>query len=336
MAQPAVSAGPTNGLCDVPGLKVGHAHDPRVRSGVTVILPDQPVLAACDIRGGGPGTRETDLLAPAATVDRIDALVFSGGSAYGLDAASAVTNALGARGRGFGMRGAIVPIVPAAICFDLLNGGDKAWGESPPYAALGRQALDAAGATAAVGSIGAGYGVTAGPLQGGLGMASLQADGLIVAALAVVNSAGAVTLPGLPQFWAWPFERDGEFGGLEPPSARPAHDLDLPEPSDRENTTLVAVATNATLDKAAAQRVAIMAQDGLARAIRPVHTPFDGDAAFVLATGQRSRVSAAETVLIGALAGDCVARAIARGVYAAVSNGDAPSYRDRHARPTGG
>lgn len=326
--------GPLNGLGDVRGIRVGHAQDARARTGVTVILPDAPVTAAVDVRGGGPGTRETDLLDPVATVDRIDALVLSGGSVFGLDAASAVVAALAAQGRGFSHRGAIVPIVPAAICFDLANGGDKQWGETPPYAALGRQALADARIDAAVGSVGAGYGTRAGGLQGGVGMASLAGDGIAVAALAVVNAAGSVTMPGLPQFWAWPFERNGEFGGLPPPE-RPAFALDLPAPAARESTTLVAVATNATLTKAAAKRVAIMAQDGLARAIRPVHTPFDGDVVFVLATGERPPGPIAETALIGALAADCVARAIARGVYEAVSNGNLPSYRDRHSKQAG-
>lgn len=334
MPGPTYAAGPGNSLCDVPGIRVGHAHDSRVRTGVTVILPDRPVVAAVDVRGGGPGTRETDLLDLAATVDRIDALVFSGGSAYGLEAASAIAGLLGARGRGYDHRGAIVPIVPAAICFDLLNGGDKAWGETPPYRALGREALDAASSKTAVGSVGAGYGTKAGSLQGGLGTASVTVDGLVVAALAVVNSGGAVTLPGLPQFWAWPFERNAEFGGLPPPT-HPQDRLDLPAPAERENTTLVAVATNATLTKPAARRVAIMAQDGLARAIRPAHGPFDGDALFVLATGERPPGSTPDTTLIGALAADCVARAIARGVYEAVSNGPLPSYRDRHSSQAG-
>ena len=328
----ALRPGPTNGLCDVPGIHVGHAQDERICTGTTVILPEKPVVAAVDVRGGGPGSRETDLLAPVATVDRIDALVLSGGSAYGLEAASAVTSALGAQGRGYKHRGACVPIVPSAICFDLLNGGDKNWGAEPPYRALGLSALAAAGPTDAAGSIGAGFGATAGPLRGGLGMASVVMDDLIVAALAVVNAAGSVTLPGLPQFWAWPFERNAEFGGLPPPSAHPVDQLDLPMRPAPENTTLVAVATNATLSKTACQRVAIMAQDGLARAIRPVHTPFDGDIVFVMATRERVAGDPAETGLIGALSADCVARAIARGVYEAVSNGPAPSYRDRHAR----
>lgn len=327
--------GPGNGLCDVAGIRVGHAHDADVRTGVTVILPDRPATAAVDVRGGGPGTRETDLLDPVATVDRIDALVLAGGSAFGLEAASAVAAALGARGQGFSHRGAIVPIVPAAICFDLLNGGDKAWGERPPYGELGRRALRDASVTAAVGSLGAGYGTKAGPLQGGLGMASLLGDGLAVAALAVVNAAGAVTLPGLPQLWAWPFERGDEFGGLPPPDRRPGHGLDLAPPAERESTTLVAVATNAALTKASAKRVAIMAQDGIARAVRPAHTPFDGDIVFVLATGEREPATVAETALVGALAADCVARAIARGVYQAVSNGMLPSYRDRHRSQAG-
>ena len=330
MSSTSFATGPTNGLCDVAGIAIGHAHDTHVRTGVTVILPDRPVCAAVDVRGGGPGTRETDLLDPRATVDRIDALVLAGGSAYGLEAASAVAAALGARGRGLVHHGHCVPIVPAAICFDLANGGDKAWGEAPPYAALGRRALDDAERTAAVGSIGAGFGAKAGPLQGGLGMASVKTVDLTVAALAVVNAAGAATLPGLPHFWAWPFERGREFGGLGPPAQAPDDALNLPDPAPGENTTLVVVATDTCLDKMSATRVAVMAQDGIARAVRPAHTPFDGDLVFSIATGTGPKSSLAETARIGALAADCVARAIARGVYEAVSNGPRPSYRDRY------
>ncbi len=326
---PSLRAGPRNLITDVLGLKVGNAADDRALTGVTVLRPDAPCTAAVDVRGGGPGTRETDLLAPAATVDRIDALVFAGGSVFGLDAASAVTAKLAARGQGLVHRDAVVPIVPAAICFDLHNGGDKNWGETPPYAALGRAALEDVSADIALGNVGAGMGATAGPLKGGLGSASVEtADGDMVGALAVVNAAGHTTVPDGPQFWAWPFELGGEFGGLAPPAAAVPPPVDIPAGPVPANTTLVAVAVNRRLDKLQAQRIAIMAQDGLARAIRPAHTPFDGDIVFVLGVGERGVDDPREVARLGTLAGDCTARAIARGVYEAVSLGGMPGYRD--------
>ena len=325
--------GPRNAITDVPGVRVGNADDADVRSGVTVIVPDQPAVAAVDARGGGTGSRETELLDPAATVEECHAIVLSGGSAYGLDAAGGVMTRLREHGRGLAVGDAIVPIVPAAILFDLLNGGDKEWGDAPPYRDLGYAAAAAASDEFALGNAGAGLGATAGPLKGGLGSASVvHEDGVTVGALAVVNCLGSVLMPDSPTFWAWPFERDGEFGSQAPPPADLPRDLeyafDVPTGA---STTLAAVATDAALTKAQAKRVAIMAQDGLARAIRPVHTPLDGDTLFVLSTGARPLGEPLVDIpRIGMLAADCVARAIARGVYEADGVGDHPGYQDRY------
>ncbi len=330
--------GPRNALTDVPGLLVGNAQSAQHLTGVTVILAETPMVAACDIRGGGPGTRETDLLSPDGTVSQIDALVFSGGSALGLDAAGAVVNRLAAMGRGFKVGSATVPLVPAAILFDLLNGGNKQWGEDPPYRQLGLAALDKAAPDFALGNCGAGMGAKAGRLKGGLGTASLIDEaGFIVGALAAVNSFGSTVMPGTSSFWAWPYERAGELGG-QPSPAWPGGDMPLdydftrPSPAAAGgNTTLCAVAVNAKLDKMQTRRVAIMAQDGIARAIRPVHTPLDGDSVFVLASGEKPLADPiADLARLGMMAADCVARAIARGVFLAEAVPGWPAYRGVH------
>jgi L-aminopeptidase/D-esterase-like protein len=318
--------GPRNLITDVPGLKVGQAHDMAVRSGVTVILPDARAVCACDVRGGGPGTRETDALAPENLVDEVDAVVLSGGSVYGLAAADGVTAALGAQRRGFVVSADPAvppsPVVPGAILFDLANGGDKAWGEAPPYAELGRRALAAAAQDFELGTAGAGCGAMAGALKGGVGSTSVTtADGFTVGALVAVNAWGSVVAPGGRAFWAGPFELDGEFGGLggQGLAAGPeAYGLAKAADAPR-NTTLACVAVDAVLTPAQALRVAIMAQDGLARAIRPIHAPFDGDVVFALATQRRPlpEPQAYTLARLGALAADCLARAVARAVHAA-------------------
>lgn len=320
--------GPKNDITDVPGIRVGNAEDARVKTGVTVILPDAPAIAAGDIRGGGPGARETDLLDPSTLVERADAIVLSGGSSYGLGAADGVTAWLGARRRGFTLmpRPEVPPspIVPGAILYDLANGGDKNWGETPPYAALGRAACEAAGAPLRLGRAGAGFGASAGDGPGGLGSASYaSADGLVVGAIAAVNAFGSVKMPGTDVFWAWPFEEEDEFGGARPPADWRARS-DMPADTKagaaaaRANTTIAVIAVSAALTQAEARRLAIMAQDGLARAIRPVHGPTDGDAVFVLATGASPAPSGPlDLTRLGLLAADCLARAIARGVYEA-------------------
>jgi L-aminopeptidase/D-esterase-like protein len=329
--------GPLNLITDVEGIRVGNAEDAGVRTGVTAVLPDHPSLAAIDVRGGAPGTRETDSLDPTCLVDRVDAVVLSGGSAFGLEAGSGVTNWLAVQGRGFAVGSAIVPIVPAAILFDLLNGGAKDWGEYPPYAALGRAATIAAARSFALGNAGAGYGAKAGPLKGGLGSASaLAADGLQVGALAAVNARGETVMPGSSCFWAWALAQAGEVGAQAPPTQPPPlEESEPPSAFPGGHTTIAVVATNAALDKAEAQRVAIMAQDGFARAIRPTHTPFDGDTVFVLATGRwrLPEPRAGALLRIGAAAADCTARAIMRGVYEAQSVGDLVCYRERYGIP---
>ncbi|HLI66068.1 MAG TPA: P1 family peptidase [Caulobacteraceae bacterium] len=333
-------AGPRNLITDVPGLSVGQAHDARVRSGVTVILPDEGAIAAADVRGGAPGTRETDALAPQNLVEAIHAIVLSGGSVYGLAAADAVAVALGARGVGFRLaptsNAPPSPIVPAAIIFDLANGGDKAWGEEPPYRRLAAEALANAGQSFALGTAGAGHGARAGGLKGGLGSASAVADdGIIVGAITAVNGSGGVTDQARRAFWAAPFEVGGEFGGLGAAALSAAPDdwaADRLASLSPRNTTIACVATNVALNPAQAQRVAIMAQDGISRAIRPAHAPFDGDVVFALSTA-RMPLPAPEgfsIARIGALAADCLARAIARGVYEATRwEGEGPpAWRD--------
>ena len=320
------AAGPLNLITDVPGLKVGQAEAPAVRTGVTVILPDERAVCACDVRGGAPGTRETDALAAENLVEAVDAVVLSGGSVYGLAAADGVTAWLGARGRGYGLspnpEAPPSPVVPAAILFDMANGGDKAWGETPPFRALGMQAVAAAGARFDLGTAGAGYGAMAGALKGGVGSASvITADGIAVGALVAVNSWGSVVAPGSAAFWAAPYELEGEFGGLGAAalSAAPDEWGLAKSAAAQRNTTIACVATDVALTPAQARRVAMMAQDGFARAIRPVHAPFDGDVVFALSTGRRALAEPGNFTLarIGALAADCLARAVARGVYEA-------------------
>jgi L-aminopeptidase/D-esterase-like protein len=327
--------GARNLITDVEGILVGNAEDHDAASGVTVVLPQVRCVAGADVRGGAPGTREIDALDPTCLVDAVDAVVLSGGSAFGLDAAGGVMSWLAARGRGYAIRDVVVPIVPSAILFDLLNGGNKAWGEMPPYRQLGRDAVEAAAETFALGNAGAGYGAQAGTLgagiKGGLGSASIVSDdGLQVGALVAVNAVGSPVMPGSTTLWAWPFERNGEMGGQSPPGAVDlSGEQDLQEAAAGENTTIGVVATNAFLDKAQARRVAIMAQDGYARALRPVHTPFDGDTVFCLATGARAQPVTPDALSrIGALAADCMARAVGRAIWEARSLLAMSCYRD--------
>ena len=327
-----------NLITDVPGIKVGHGTDMRLGSGVTAIVFDAPAVASIDVRGGGPGTRETDLLDPAQTVEGIDAIAFSGGSAFGLDAASGIQAWLKELNRGFAVRTARVPIVPAAVLFDLLSGGDKEWGRFPPYRDLGYAAASSAAVDFALGSVGAGTGATTVNCKGGLGSASAQAeDGAMVGALAAVNAVGSVTVGDGPWFWAAPFERDNEFGGRGFPPTVPAAALaPVTKGAPRESTTLVVVATDAILTKAQAKRLAVMAQSGLSRAIYPVHTPLDGDVVFAASTGRRALAdSFLGLAKLGTLAANVVARAIARGVFTATSlpfTGALPSWSDRFGR----
>ena len=324
-----------NLITDVAGVTVGHADDPRLASGVTVIMFDEPAVASIDVRGGGTGTRESVLLEPAMTVERIDAIALSGGSAFGLDAAAGVTAWLAEQGRGFALRTARVPIVPGAILFDLLNGGDKAWGRYPPYRELGYAAAAAAGADANLGTVGAGFGATTATFKGGIGSASAMVGDIAVGALVAVNAAGSVTIGNGPWFWAAPYEHDAEFGGLGLPSPLPAGALAFRTKGRAgENTTLAVIATDATLSKVQAKRLAIMAQVGLARAIRPVHSPLDGDLVFTAATGRRPAPDPIHGLAeLGSSAADVLARAVARAVYAATAlpfPGASPAWGDKY------
>jgi D-aminopeptidase len=309
--------GPLNLITDVAGLRVGNAHDPALRSGVTVLTADQPFVAAVHVMGGAPGTRETDLLAPDRLVEGVDALFLSGGSAFGLDAGSGVMAGLRAMGRGFPVGPVRVPIVPGAILFDLLNGGEKGWADSP-YPALGRQALEAADRDFALGTAGAGYGAMTGILKGGLGSAScVLPSGITVGALVAVNALGSATVGETPHFWAAPWEEGDEFGGLGPaPYLR--QDAPLPRKRMGEATTIAIVATDAALTKPQAQRMAVAAHDGMARALVPAHTPLDGDLVFSVATGARAMTDPlTDTFQIGHAAATCLARAIARAIFLA-------------------
>lgn len=307
--------GARNLITDVPGILVGNAEDHAIKTGVTVVTAKAPVTAAVHVMGGAPGTRETDLLAPENAVDHVDALVLSGGSAYGLDAATGVARGLRAAGRGFPVAGTIVPIVPAAIVFDLAAGG-AAW-EIPPWQDLGFRALDAAAPEFAIGTAGGGTGATTGTLKGGLGSASAMLDdGVTVGAVVIANAIGSVTVGGGPEFWAAPFEQGSEFGGLGPamaPGGLPATKL-----GHREATTIAVVATDLALSKPQAKRMAIMAHDGMARAIAPSHTPFDGDLVFAVSTRERPTATPdADLIRVGHAAATCLARAIARAIYEA-------------------
>jgi L-aminopeptidase/D-esterase-like protein len=329
-----------NLITDVAGVLVGQADDAALASGATAIVFEEPATAAVDVRGGAPATRETDLLAPHRTVERIDAVVLSGGSAFGLDAVGGVQALLRERGRGFAIADIRVPIVCGASLFDLLNGGDKNWGRFPPYRDLGYAAAAKAGASFALGTAGAGFGATTVDLKGGLGSASaITRNGHTVGALVAVNACGSVNVGSGPHFWAAPFEVDGEFGGLGFPASVPAAALtQAAKGLPGQNTTIAIVATDAALSKAQTMEFAVIAQDGLARAIYPAHTTLDGDTVFAAATGRRALVDPIpELTELGAVAANVLARAVARGVFEAKAlPGGPPSWQDRHgARPVG-
>lgn len=320
--------GARNLITDVPGIRVGQAEDAAVRTGVSVILPDEPVVAAVAVAGGGPGTRETDLLAGGRLVDTVTAICLSGGSAFGLASADGVMSGLKADGRGFAVSDVPgvppTPIVPTAILYDLANGGDKDWGEVAPYQQLGLAAYRSASEDFRLGRAGVGYGAKAGGVPGGTGSASLTThDGFSVGAIAGVNCFGSVFMPGTDVFWGWPYEMGDEFGGRRPP---PDFVLDPDDwgnakanPGLRENTTIACIATDMKLTADEARRVAQMALSGFSRAIRPVFAPFDGDAVFVISTARRPRPDPAPLSIgrVGELAASVLTRAICRGVYEA-------------------
>lgn len=321
--------GPANLITDVAGLRVGNAEDARLKSGVSVVLCDEPAVAAVKVLGGAPGTRETDALAPHNTVGQVHGVVLSGGSAFGLDAASGVQAALREKGVGYEVAGHRVPLVPAAILFDLANGGDKQWGRYPPYRELGYAAARSAARDFAIGTAGAGTGATSAGLKGGLGSASTRlSGGVTVGALVAANPVGAVNIAGTAHFWAAPFEIGDEFGGLGLPSPWPADAARLGTKLDARpgaSTTIAIIATDAALSRGAAKRLAISAHDGFTRAIWPAHTPADGDLVFALATGASGvPLDGTGALELFAVAGATMARAIARAVHAATPAADDP------------
>jgi L-aminopeptidase/D-esterase-like protein len=331
------AAGPRNAITDVPGILVGQAEDRAGVTGTTVVLAERPAVASVDVRGGAPGSRETDLLAPETLVDRVDAVVLSGGSAFGLDAAAGVMDWLAETGRGFAVGSTPrfplirVPIVPAAILFDLGFPGRRGWAGEPPYRRLGRRAVTAAAKDFALGNAGAGFGATAGRLKGGIGSASLHlAGGAMVGSIVAVNSWGATVRPDCGRFWAADLALAGD---IDPQPAIPDTGLDPEDFSGcgaatpGANTTIAVVATDAPLGKSGCRRLAIMAQDGLARAIRPAHTPLDGDTVFALSTGSGPVVGPTELLKLGSAAADCLARAVMRAVLVADPLGGVASWR---------
>ncbi len=326
-----------NLITDVAGLKVGNTDDEKLRSGVTVLLGDEPMTAAIDVRGGGTGTRDTHALGYEGAVEQIHGLVLSGGSAFGLDAATGVQSYLREKNIGFAVGAARIPIIPQAILFDLLNGSDKDWGRRPPYQDMAFAACETASVEFALGTVGAGFGATTCNLKGGLGSASVTtSNGITIGALAAVNAVGSVTVGDTPHFWASPFESGTEFGGRGSPASIPTAAL-TPQfkGGAGESTTLVIVATDATMDRPMLKRLAIMAQTGLARAIYPVHTPLDGDIVFAVSTGKKTVGDPVRSLSeLGTHAANVTARAIARAVYEAhpfrTDPKGLPAYKDIH------
>ena len=316
-----------NLITDVPGVLVGNAHDTRAATGATVAIFEHSTVASVSTLGGAPGDRAVTLLEPKMTRGLIDAVVLSGGSLFGLDAAGGATSVLASQGKGAQFGGIRLPVAVQAILFDLMNGGEKDWirepmTHRPPYWDLGRDAALAAAQDFALGSVGAGLGATTANLKGGLGSASMKMrQGFTVGALAAVNAVGMATIGDSPQFWAGAYEQGAEFGGKGWPTSVPPDALAIRfkgQPVQATATTIALVATDARLTKAECKRLAIMANDGLGRALRPVHAPSDGDTVFAAAT---ARIETAMDPLllteIGAAAADCLARAVARGVYEA-------------------
>ncbi|NNE57487.1 MAG: P1 family peptidase [Hellea sp.] len=314
-----------NNILDVGGLKIGNAYDEKVKTGVTVILPNEPAFCAVDVRGGGPGTRETDALSDGGLIDQVHAVVLSGGSVYGLAAADGVTSWLGDQRIGYAPGPApipVSPVVPSAILFDNANGGDKNWGNNPPFRGLGFAACNAAGRGLGQGRIGAGYGASAGLYPGGLGSASEKVGDITVGAIIAANPVGSPFMPGTDCFWAWPFEQEDEYGGKRPPADfkySPPKDTKLEFlKSGGQSTVIGVIATDAKLGRRTLKRLAIMAQDGIPMAVQPSHTPLDGDTIFALSVGDIECISPPHLAELGAAAARCVARALSRGVYEAM------------------
>ena len=330
-------AGKNNLITDVDNILVGNAQNEKVGTGTTVLIPPEGSTASADVRGGAPGTREVGALNPYNLVDTVDAIVLSGGSAWGLESASSAANYIGKTGRGFKTSDNIknVPMVPAAILFDLNNGGDKNWGDTPPYNKLGIEATSKASTKFKLGNIGAGYGAKAGSLKGGLGSASFEnAEGLKVGGLFAVNSFGSVVNSETGQFWAASDELNNEFGGMGAPQDLPEDILagsTIGHALEKSNTTIGIVATNAKLDSKTAKRIAIMSHTGMARAIRPIHTPVDGDVIFVVSTNTFDReLTYREINEIGELGARVCSRSISRAIYEAEKLYEMKSWKDKY------
>ena len=332
-----MKVGKKNLITDVTGVLIGNSHNEIIKSGVTVFTSDKRFAAAVTVLGGAPGTRETDLLESDKLVEKIDAIVLSGGSAFGLDAATGVVDCLRKENRGYPLKDINIPIVPSAILADLFNGGDDQWEENP-YGNLGKLAFNSISNSFEIGTIGAGYGATTSNLKGGLGSASIVlGNGATVGALVAVNPSGSVVTDGSNSFWATPFEIGDEFGGKEfiPPknifteyhrgddAAKDAFSID--------NTTIAIVATDLELSKVELKRISVAAHDGMSRAILPSHTPYDGDLIFAVSTGRKKiKINPNDIYNIGNAAAICLSRAIARGVYEAKSekNDLLPTWQD--------
>lgn len=333
MTRPAFKPGPRNLITDVEGLLVGNAEDHQIMTGSTVLVGNESFVTGVHVMGGAPGTRETDLLGPDKSVEKVDAIVLSGGSSFGLDAAAGVSDALVAAGRGFRVDNLRIPVVPAAILFDLTNGGNKGWSQNP-YRQLGVKAMETASDDFALGTTGAGTGAMTANLKGGLGSASIVLEsGVTVGALVAVNSFGSVVAKD-GTFYANPFEIDDEFGGHTGTYEKinflytlQGKEIDFESVG---NTTIAIVATDAVMTKAAATRMAIAAHDGMARAIIPSHTPIDGDIVFAVSTGQKE-LGVCDAMTLGHVAANCLTRAIARAVFEATAhaNDTLPTWKDK-------
>lgn len=323
-----ITTGKRNLISDVNGISVGNVSDQKLKSGVTAIICDEPTIASVHVMGGAPGTRDTELLSPENVVDHVDGLILSGGSAFGLDSGAGAMAAMQNAGRGFEIGDVRVPILPSAILFDLLNGGDKDWGQYPPYREMGFAAVEVADTEFEIGSVGAGTGALAANCKGGLGSASTiltfeDGQKITIGALAAVNPLGSPLVGDGNRFWAAPLELDDEFGGLgvAHPFPKNAYDLRIKGRDAQKsgaNTTIAVIATDAVLSTSQAKRLAVASHDGFARAIYPSHTPLDGDLIFALATGKSNHApNISEQIDLGAIAANTMSRAIARGVYAA-------------------
>ena len=318
-----MSGGKNNLITDVEGLAVGNASDGKAKTGVTVLVCGRPATASCHVMGGAPGSRDTDLLSPENTVGEVDAVFLSGGSAFGIDAGAGAMAAMKEMGRGFQVADQRIPIVPGAILFDMINGGNKDWGQYPPHRELGYQAVRAAGKTFDLGSHGAGTGALVSGLKGGLGSASGDlSGGGTIGALVAVNALGNPCVGNTKHFWAAPFEQESEFGGLGlphplPPDAKGLKIKFREKVAAGTNTTIAVIATDVTLTKAECKRLAIAAHDGFARALWPAHTPLDGDMIFAVSTGAKPAPAMEDWIDLCALASSTMARAIARGIYEA-------------------